>query len=770
MRRSSLVRLMTASVLFVFAITTSAVAGMRSRVEPGVFAPLSAPVKDGVTLRITKLPLNERNETIVLEEFDVLAPNAVVEVFDADGKPHRVTPQGMRQYRGTVSGDPESIVYISSRGLRVNGIIISRDKKFSVWSVRASRLRNDQEAAMETYVEELSDADAAQIYERFTCGVEGMPIGAAKAGLPKSLASGPENVMVNAALTGTQRTVLNMAVETDSALYANFSSNAANTETFARDLMGAVSTIYIRDLQTEIRLPYLGVHTATDPFVVNPGQPGTWDGTPVTYDSLHAMLEFGDRWHNSPPSANARSGATLMSGQSQLAGIAWQQVTCFPDFLCTAANGYPFPYVNHYGGAYSYNGGIGYDATNRIVPNPDANPNFGAPNNGYWPLLQVAHELGHNVQSPHTHCTALTVPEQTQYNTSGRAFVDACRSGEGGGCYSGAQSLPAEAPGGRGTIMSYCHLLAFGNGTRFTFGQVGEAASKITTAMRTQLDAITPTISAITAPASVPPGVGGQAASVTNGGLTYDWTITNGTFTGGGTTATGASVTFTGTTNPVTLKVVGTNTSGCAITDSKSVTVAAVAVNPPTNVVATATSGTSVSVTWTNASGATSYNVYRSTNNSTYTKISTDGAVTGTPFTDSTASANTAYMYKVRSVQSGSESADSNKDFTVAMSYTDPTINAASTTIQAVHFTQLRTAVNALRTLNSGQGAFSFTDGTLNTTITVKGVHLTELRAELNTVRTALGFSTVTFTTDPTITTSVTVKKAHIDEMRAGLQ
>src|SRR5262249_57182568 len=74
-----------------------------------------------------------------------------------------------------------------------------------------------------------------------------------------------------------------------------------------------------------------------------------------------------------------------------------------------------------------------------------------------WDVEVVAHELGHNFGSPHTHC----------YNPP----VDECYNQEPG-CYSGPTSLP---PGG-GTIMSYCHLLAGGLANiNLVFGDVVSA-------------------------------------------------------------------------------------------------------------------------------------------------------------------------------------------------------------------------------------------------------------------------------------------------------
>jgi hypothetical protein len=191
-----------------------------------------------------------------------------------------------------------------------------------------------------------------------------------------------------------------------------------------------------------------------------------------------------------------------------------------------------------------------------------------------------------------------------------------------------------------------------------------------------------------------------------------------------------------------------------------------VTVLAPTNVVAAATGATSVSVSWTPATSATGYKVYRSADKVTFGFI---GSSPSSPFTDNLASANTAYLYKVTSTDSTSESGFSNADFATTVVFTDPTLVAGTTPVKAAHVTELRTAVNALRTLNGGQAAYAFTDPTLNSTVTIKAVHISELQTQLNAVRTALGFPTISFTETPVAGTTL-VKKIHIDELRAGVQ
>lgn len=106
----------------------------------------------------------------------------------------------------------------------------------------------------------------------------------------------------------------------------------------------------------------------------------------------------------------------------------------------------------------------------------------------------------------------------------------------------------------------------------------------------------------------------------------------------------------------------------------------------------------------------------------------------------------------------------------VPFTFTDDPLTSQVTPVKAVHITELRQAINTLRSRN-GLGAFTYSDPTLTVGVTqAKGVHITELRTALNGVYDAQGKTQPTYT-DPTITAGQTViKKAHIAEVRSNIK
>jgi hypothetical protein len=181
----------------------------------------------------------------------------------------------------------------------------------------------------------------------------------------------------------------------------------------------------------------------------------------------------------------------------------------------------------------------------------------------------------------------------------------------------------------------------------------------------------------------------------------------------------------------------------------------------PTGLMATATSTTTVSVTWNPSAGATQYEVRRGSD--------APAVTASTSFNDTTAVAGTSYLYMVRALDASARSSPySAPDVATTVLFTDDPLVAGSTKIKLAHMTQLRQAVNAMRTA-AGLSAASFTDPVL-TNVRVKKAHVQELRTALNAARAALGLSEVAFT-DSTLTAGTTrVKAAHVQELRNGVK
>ncbi|MFZ2493956.1 MAG: fibronectin type III domain-containing protein [Thermoanaerobaculia bacterium] len=186
----------------------------------------------------------------------------------------------------------------------------------------------------------------------------------------------------------------------------------------------------------------------------------------------------------------------------------------------------------------------------------------------------------------------------------------------------------------------------------------------------------------------------------------------------------------------------------------------------PTGINATATGATTVGVTWNAVTGATGYQIFRSA--SGIGGFAQVGTSVGASYHD-TAATNTAYLYRVRATNGGTTSVDSAYDLATTVVFTDSTVTPGTTAIKAVHFTELRTAVNAVRAL-AGQAAGSYTEPSLGAGTTMKAAHVSEPRSLLDAARAALSLSTLSYT-DATLSAATTAAKAaHVTEIRAGTQ
>ena len=270
-----------------------------------------------------------------------------------------------------------------------------------------------------------------------------------------------------------------------------------------------------------------------------------------------------------------------------------------------------------------------------------------------------------------------------------------------------------------------------------------------------------PAMPAISATASLVAGASATASVASHAGSGYAWTITNGTLTGGQATN---QITFTaGASGNVSLGVIETG-GGCP---SAQASTSIPIVGPPQNVIATASSVSTIVVSWLASAGAFSYEVARRDPGGTFNLILSTAGVSAN---DNTVSANTAYLYMVRAVDSlNNRSAYGNVDLATTVPFTDDPLVAQVTIVRASQLSELRTAVAAVQTL-AARPPSTFTDPVLNATVTIKAVHLSELRMALDEARSTLALPPLVYT-DPTLTPGTTpVKAAHARELRNGVR
>ncbi len=388
----------------------------------------------GERLRIAGVEVPATGETLAfeVERFEVFAPDARIIVHELDGG-HRLPRPANAYFRGTVAGEPESTVFLAVQpGGRIRGIIARPEGTYLI-DGGAGEAGSAAPGMFERLVAERADLTQLKAGgEPWKCaqGDLAAPLDpparlAPKVGERTSAAGSPD---AGRSFLHTVR----VAIETDYELLhlPAFGGSTAAATDYIGDLIGYASAIYENQIQTNLVVQSISLwnvaNAAADP----------WQQTQTDC----ALMEFGRYW-NLNNAGVSRTIAHFLSGKNVNAGIAWVGVLCSGPFLSTIFPVGCNPLLpvqgTPWGGGYGYTAGI------------DGNFN---PNNPQvlWDIYAVSHEIGHNFNSPHTHC----------YNGIGNPSpVDQCYNDEAVlGCYGGAESLPGPAGAGSGTIMSYCHL------------------------------------------------------------------------------------------------------------------------------------------------------------------------------------------------------------------------------------------------------------------------------------------------------------------------
>ncbi|HSM13073.1 MAG TPA: M12 family metallo-peptidase [Thermoanaerobaculia bacterium] len=412
----------------------------------------SAPsVAVGEMVRIDGFGRGERarQEVFVGRRFEVFSPDARIVVVGEQGE--RLLPVPANVYfAGAFDGVPGSRVLLSVlEGKDVRGIAVEAAGPSLILPSGQGR------------APEIRRVDVDLPGRSFRCDQSQL------GGFERALLARPEtpSVGVAEAPSGVPPThTARVAVDTDFEYYQLFNDEQVATN-YTADLIAYMSILYEDQIDTSMQLSFLRLWTtAADP----------WTQT----STICNLFQFGKHWNDaaSPPT---RTIFHMMSGKNNGGGVAWVGVLCNGPFsVNTSGAGCTFSNTANYGGDYGYTGTMDGDFS---YEDPGV----------LWDILATSHEIGHNFNSPHTHC----------YNgVGGNANpVDACYNGEcPDGCYCGATSLPGPGaltggtPGaGNGTIMSYCHLRSGGYGNiTYTFGvghPFGIAPGRVPTRMANEV-------------------------------------------------------------------------------------------------------------------------------------------------------------------------------------------------------------------------------------------------------------------------------------------
>lgn len=311
------------------------------------------------------------------------------------------TPPAVQTFRGKIRGEDKSRVVLTMVGGNMVGMVEHEDGARYILSPATSSKKDVREHVLYS-----DDAVAATLDRSFICSTPDDD--------EHHQALEPVSKFLNKDKPlSTDLLQVDIAIETDYALFKRLNPdiNTADPEVvynYIVPLIAMVSTLYEDEINVTFHISYYNIWTEEDPYAAGG-------------DISQILRKFSAYWATNKRGV-PRDIAHLITGpgSTDVGGIAWLNTLC-----------------NKGSGGY---GGFSVSGIRAVYTYPTIDYT--------WDVNVIAHELGHNFASPHTHVCSFW----------GHAPLDTCVSKKvqpiaDDACFDFA---PKRA---EGSIMSYCHLL-----------------------------------------------------------------------------------------------------------------------------------------------------------------------------------------------------------------------------------------------------------------------------------------------------------------------